>query len=150
MENLLNRKDYEAIMIRLNSVTPLSEKVWGRMEVNQMVVHLKDQLDIALGNKMAKAQGPAIFRTVIGRWLALYIVPWRRGKEPTPTEMDVFKNGRVITDFESDKHLLLIRSNEFFSAPGYSPHPFFGKLNKKDWGRLAWKHFNHHLLQFGA
>jgi hypothetical protein len=45
---------------------------------------------------------------------------------------------------------LLQRLNEFFSARQYSPHPFFGNLNNKDWGRLAWKHFNHHLLQFGA
>jgi Protein of unknown function (DUF1569) len=150
MENLFNQKDYVAIITRINAITPLSEKLWGRMEVNQMVVHLKDQLDIALGNKTAIAQGPAIFRTVIGRFLALYLVPWRKGKEVTPREMDAFKKGVIITDFESDKHLLLQRVNEFVSAPAFSPHPFFGKLNNRDWGRLAWKHFNHHLLQFGV
>ena len=120
------------------------------MEVNQMVVHLKDQLDIALGNKTAIAQGPAIFRTIVGKFLVLYLVPWRKGKEVTPREMDAFKNGSTVAGFEIDKHLLMVRLKEFISASGFSPHPYFGKLNKKEWGRLAWKHFNHHLLQFGV
>jgi hypothetical protein len=64
--------------------------------------------------------------------------------------MDASVNGMIITDFESDKHLLLIRIKEFTSATSFSPHPFFGKLGNKDWGRLAWKHINHHLVQFGA
>lgn len=150
MENLFNQKDYEKIIQRFNSITPLSDRVWGKMDVNQMVVHLKDQLDIALGIKAAKAQGPLILRTTVGRWLVLYVLPWRKGKEVTPKEMDASINGMIITDFESDKHLLLMRIKQFTVASGFSPHPFFGKLGKKDWGRLAWKHINHHLLQFGA
>ncbi len=150
MENLFIQKDYEAIVLRINSISPLSERQWGKMEVNQMVVHLKDQLDIALGNKPATAQGPIILRTIIGRRLALYLLPWIKGKLKTPKEMDALKNGIIITDFESDKHLLLMRMEEFVSAKGFASHPFFGKINNKDWGRLAWKHINHHLLQFGA
>lgn len=120
------------------------------MEAHQMVVHLKDQLDIALGNKYAKAQGPVILRTVVGRWIALYIIPWGKGQSPTPTEMDALKNGAILTDFESDKHLFIIRVKEFTACSSFAPHPFFGKMSKKDWGRLAWKHINHHLIQFGA
>ena len=150
MENLFIQKDYEAIILRINSISPLSEKVWGKMEVSQMVVHLKDQLDIALGNKPATAQGPIIFRTIIARRITLYLLPWRRGKLKTPREMDALSNGIIITDFESDKHLLLMRMEEFISAKGFAAHPFFGKISNKDWGRLAWKHIDHHLLQFGA
>lgn len=150
MENLLNQKDCEKIVQRFNSITSLSERLWGRMDVNQMVVHLKDQLDIALGIKAAKAQGPLLYRTMLGRWFVFYLLPYRRGKEVTPKEMDATLNGTIITDFESDKHLLLTRIKEFTMANDFSPHPFFGKISKKDWGRLAWKHINHHLLQFGA
>jgi hypothetical protein len=151
MENLFNQKDFDAIVARLNSISQFSQRKWGKMDINQMVVHLKDQLDIALGNKSAKAQGPFILRTVMGRWLALYALPWRKGKEVTAKEMDALLNGAIITDFESDKDLLLTRLMEFISTnDGFSPHPFFGKLSNKDWGRLAWKHLNHHLLQFSA
>ncbi|MEP7107050.1 MAG: DUF1569 domain-containing protein [Ferruginibacter sp.] len=150
MENLFNQKDYEAILLRFSSITTQSERLWGKMEVNQMVVHVKDQLDIALGNKPAKPQGLVILRTIIGRWLALYIIPWRKGKEATPMEMDTLKNSIIFTDFENDKNLLILRIKEFIAAPGFAPHPFFGKISNKDWGRLAWKHINHHLWQFGA
>jgi hypothetical protein len=29
-------------------------------------------------------------------------------------------------------------------------HPMFGPLSPEEWGRLCWKHLNHHLLQFGV
>ncbi len=150
MENLFNQKDYESIILRFDSITPFSEAQWGKMDVHQMVLHVKYQLDIALGYKLARAQGPLLLRSAIGRCIALYLLPWGKGKLSTPKEMDALNNGIVVTDFESDKHLLLRRMKEFISAPGFSPHPFFGQINNKDWGRLAWKHLNHHLLQFGA
>ncbi len=150
MQNIFNHNDYQSILDRINKISPASEKLWGKMEVNQMIIHLKDQLDIALGNMTAAAQGPFLFRTRFARYLVLYVVDWRKGKEITPKEMDATLKGMVVTDFESDKHLLIIRLQEFTSATSFEAHPFFGKLNKKDWGRLAWKHLNHHLLQFGV
>ncbi|MEO6229969.1 MAG: DUF1569 domain-containing protein [Ferruginibacter sp.] len=150
MQNIFNQHDYQSILDRIHKISPASERIWGEMEVNQMIVHLKDQLDIALGNMKAAAQGPFFFRTTLVRYLVLYVVDWRKGKEITPKEMDATLKGAVVTDFESDKHLLIIRLQEFTKATSFEVHPFFGKLNKKDWGRLAWKHFNHHLLQFDA
>ena len=29
-------------------------------------------------------------------------------------------------------------------------HPKFGPLTQSEWGRLAWKHRDHHLRQFGV
>ncbi len=150
MQNLFNHEDYQSLLVRINSISPVSERLWGKMEVNQMIIHLKDQLDIALGNMSAAAQGPFLLRTVPGKFLALYVIPWRKGKEITPREMNPQLKGMVVTDFESDKHLLLIRIQEFTKANCFADHPFFGRLNKSQWGRLAWKHINHHLLQFGA
>lgn len=149
MQNIFNHQDYQAILDRINRISPASERLWGKMEVNQMIIHLKDQLDIALGNIKAAAQGPFFFRTKLARYLILYVVNWRKGKEITPKEMDAMLKGKVVTDFESDKHLLIIRLHEFTLAKSFEVHPYFGKLNKKDWGRLAWKHIDHHLLQFG-
>ena len=115
-----------------------------------MIIHIKDELDIALGHIPAAAQGPFICRTILGRFLLLYVVPWPKAKASTAREMDAEKKGLVITDFESDKHLLLTRLKEFTTATSFAAHPFFGSLNRKDWGRLGWKHINHHLLQFGV
>lgn len=150
MKNLFNPQDYQSLLNRIDQISPLSERSWGNMDINQMVIHLKDQIDIALGNKSAAAQGPLLLRTIVGKYLALYIVTWRKGKETTPREMDACLKGIVVTDFENDKHLLLTRLQEFRGRDSFADHPFFGRLNKKQWGRLAWKHINHHLLQFGT
>jgi hypothetical protein len=29
-------------------------------------------------------------------------------------------------------------------------HPAFGPLSPEEWGRLCWKHLDHHLRQFGV
>jgi hypothetical protein len=29
-------------------------------------------------------------------------------------------------------------------------HPFFGRLSGDEWGRLIYKHLDHHLRQFGV
>lgn len=150
MQNLFNEGDYQSVLNRINTISPIAESTWGKMEVHQMIVHLKDQLDIALGHLAATAQGPYLFRTRIAKWAIIFILPWRKGKEKTPKEMDASVKGMVITDFESDKHLLIIRLHAFINADHFSPHPFFGKLKRKYWGRLAWKHIDHHLRQFGA
>jgi hypothetical protein len=36
-----------------------------------------------------------------------------------------------------------------FTTP-YFVHPFFGKMSKEQVGRMAYKHADHHLRQFGA
>jgi hypothetical protein len=30
------------------------------------------------------------------------------------------------------------------------PHPYFGKLSPEEWAILKWKHYDHHLRQFGV
>jgi hypothetical protein len=36
------------------------------------------------------------------------------------------------------------------TTPTTATHPFFGPLTHGGWGRLAWKHLDHHLRQFGC
>ena len=49
----------------------------------------------------------------------------------------------------------LLRQIQLFFAKGKNgvhniAHPFFGKLTGEQWGKSMWKHFDHHLRQFGA
>jgi Protein of unknown function (DUF1569) len=32
----------------------------------------------------------------------------------------------------------------------YAVHPIFGTLSRSEWGALSYKHFDHHLRQFGV
>ena len=150
MKNLFNPEDKAEIIRRVNEVKGDSEKLWGKMNVEQMIVHVKDQLLLALGEREFTLQGPKIFKSLIGQKLALYVVPWRKGKEETPSEMNMEIGGSKTTTLQNDKRELLARIEIFSKTPTANlfAHPFFGKLRNKDWGRLAYKHLDHHLKQF--
>jgi hypothetical protein len=63
----------------------------------------------------------------------------------------------VISDqrqFDAEKQRLLQIIDRFVDGGPQActdhPHQFFGKLTPDEWGRLMYKHLDHHLRQFGA
>ncbi len=56
------------------------------------------------------------------------------------------------TEFEPDKQALLAVLGRFSETPRravLAPSPVFGPLSRRGWGRLMWRHVDHHLRQFG-
>jgi Protein of unknown function (DUF1569) len=150
MKNIFNEADYVAVVQRINNLTANSNGQWGKMNLTQMLEHCTLQLKRALSiAPAAKAEGPALYRTVIGRRMALYVVPWPKGSA-TPSDMNMEINGVDVMDFEKERNQLLALLQQVRQNDNFGAHLFFGPLNKKDWGRLIWKHLDHHLRQFNA
>ena len=119
------------------------------MSFAQTLEHCSIQLKIGLGIIPETAyEGPSMYRTSIGRWLLLYALPWPKGAA-TPSQMNMLSNGSPVTDIQESKQALLELLEKSQSEHHLKPHPFFGDMEKKDWGRLIWKHLDHHLRQFG-
>ncbi len=150
MQYLDNEDDRIGIINRLDRLKANSKAQWGSMSPNGMICHMADQLAIATGERKTVKER-SILATWLGKWLALYVVPWRKGKERAPTEMDQTKLGTPPTSIEHDRQRLRKLLDTFLAmkSKDLGVHPFFGKLNKKDWSRLLYKHFDHHLDQFG-
>lgn len=149
MHNIFNETDYNNIISRIHNLTAQSQRQWGTMNLQQMLEHCSIQLKIALGILPAsKPEGTAFYRTAFGKWVALYAFPWPKGSA-TPSGMNMQKNGAPVENFEKEKEQLLHLLSLLKAKENFSFHPFFGALNKKDWGRLIWKHLDHHLNQFG-
>jgi hypothetical protein len=147
--NIFHPNDYQQILARIHALTASSTRQWGTMNVEQMLEHCAIQLKMALGIiPESRKAGPAIFRTALGRWMALYAFPWPKGSA-TPPAMHMSTNGAVIKDFDFEKEQLLSLLQQVQQKESFHPHQFFGAMNKKDWGRLIWKHLDHHLRQFG-
>ncbi|MCI4669224.1 MAG: DUF1569 domain-containing protein [Bacteroidia bacterium] len=147
--NIFDSGDYQSIKARIDKLNPTSPAQWGKMSVDQMLRHCAIQLQMGLGKIENKSfEGPGLFRTAFGRWAGLYAFPWPKGSN-TPSKMDMSKNEVSVDDFESEKKLLLELLELVQASKGLKPHPFFGAMEKKDWGRLIWKHLDHHLNQFG-
>jgi hypothetical protein len=121
------------------------------MNAHQMIVHLTDPLRVALGERHAA------FRTsILSIWpmnkIVSQVMPWPKGA-PTAPEFVQGIGGTTPTEFERDRQELsraLARFVEQGNAKPFALSPVFGKLSNDEWARLMWRHFDHHLRQFGV
>jgi hypothetical protein len=149
-QNIFNEQDYAIILQRISHINDAAARQWGAMNVAEMLVHCNLQLKLVLYEiEGKKHEGSFILRTGFGRWMGLYGPLWKKGAT-TPTQMNIKNQNLPIGKVEAEKEILLNYLNTILTKDVFQEHPIFGKLNKKDWGRLIWKHLDHHLRQFNA
>ncbi|MFN0013363.1 MAG: DUF1569 domain-containing protein [Saprospiraceae bacterium] len=150
MKNLLTQTDRDALIERLSRFTPDRQRRWGSMTAAQCVPHLTDPLRAATGDRPAQPMN-AVFSKQPIRDLVVWLMPWPKGAA-TATEFIQGQKGTPPAEFERDKHALLLAIHQFVNfseSKPYSPSPVFGDLSRRAWGRLMWRHLDHHLRQFG-
>ena len=134
---------------RIEQLNASSERKWGTMTVEEMLWHLRSQLEMAAGVRPQKTFLKSVAGLPPVRWLMIYLIPWPKGL-PTAPEMKPGKVREQVEDFEAEKQKLLQQLSYVEQAQLLLPHPVFGALSKRQWGYLIWKHFNHHFQQFGV
>lgn len=147
--NIFTDIKYAEIIDRLKRLQATAERKWGTMTAAQMLRHCRSQIEFILAPPPDMKVLNTPFRFAPVRWLALYIVPWPKNSQTAP-EMDVNKKLTDVQDFEQEKRLMLEGLNQLYHSPHVEAvHPLFGKMGKSQWGRVVWKHLDHHLRQFG-
>jgi hypothetical protein len=149
MKNILKESDYAEIRERIMALSATSPRKWGRMDLQQMLVHCTVQLKLAVGEISSRRQGPSLMRSGLGKRILFSNLPWPKGAT-TPKEMNVETNDFLLTDLETEKRNLLNYLDKAKGQEQFEPHPFFGHLNREEWSRLIYKHLDHHLKQFGS
>ena len=150
METLFDPARVEEVKQRLQQLRPESERLWGRMQPEQMLAHCTAGLEMAMGeirpprSLIGRLIGPAVKR------VALRDKEPMRRNSPTARELIVEAPG----DFAAERDRLL-GAMDCFAAAGPAgctshPHTFFGRLAPEEWAVLMYKHLDHHLRQFGA
>lgn len=134
---------------RMGRIPPDRAPLFGRMSAPQMVCHVSDALRAALGDLEVKSKGPRIFTNPIVRWLAIYHLPWPRGKTKTAPEYLTAQPAEWAADLATFR-ALMDRVAERGPNGKWAVHPLFGALSGKDTGALLWRHLDHHLQQFGV
>jgi len=141
----------EELLARLRRLEPNTARLWGKMDVHQMVCHLSDSFKLALGERPAVGVDTAFTRTVL-KWVALHLpLRWPRGVKTIP-EVDSTINGTKPVQFERDREQLEVVMKRFCEAsPDFAwyPHPLFGRLSWAQWQRWGYLHMDHHFRQFG-
>jgi hypothetical protein len=134
---------------RLARLTPDTSRKWGSMTPHEMVCHVVDSYRVATGERAASRADTWASRTII-RAIALHTpVTWPPGV-PTRPEVDPKRLGTRPVEFERDR-AALVNEVTAFAGPRerYAPHPFFGSLTRREWMLWGYRHFDHHLRQFG-
>jgi hypothetical protein len=136
----------DSIRARLQQLTPDARRAWGKMTVDQMLWHVNEALETALGRKDVAPMKLPLPAPII-KFMVLSL-PWMKG---APTHPDYVAGSRH--DFESEKGRALQLLDEFcakgIDAQDWGPAGF-GRLSGPELSQLQAKHLNHHLTQFSA
>jgi hypothetical protein len=148
MKSLFDQQTAMDIRQRLENFHPGSVKQWGKMTAAQTMAHLHAALLVATGGLNPKAN---LFTKMMASYIKKVILSEKAFKPGLPTAPDyVMKEEK---DFAAEKEALLKTYDRFISG-GLSAvtgrrHPLFGQFTAEEWGMSQWKHFDHHLRQWG-
>jgi hypothetical protein len=145
MPTLLSESDRTQIVARLRRVTPDRVPAWGTLTAPKMLCHVTDQLRVATGVIVGRHRDTLMRRTLL-KWIVVHSsLQAPPGKVKTVPEMLGTAPGR----WDADMATCIRMISEVGLGTASGRHPAFGPLNGRDWGRLGWKHLDHHLRQFG-
>jgi hypothetical protein len=137
----------QEILDRIGRLSPDSQHRWGRMTAPQMVAHLRDQMSHCLGDRPCTPV-PSVLRWAPLRYASIYWIPWPKGRAKGPPDAFVTQPGSWPADIAN-----LLELVERFGARDpnskWPNHAIFGPMRGGDWGYFCYKHFDHHLRQFG-
>ncbi|QIE59246.1 DUF1569 domain-containing protein [Rasiella rasia] len=147
MKSLFNTEAFHEINSRLQNLTEDSQKHWGKMTAGQMLNHCRGPLNIVL-EKNTYGLKPNWFAKTFFKGSMYNDKPWRKN-------MPTLKQFRQTEarDFKEEKKALQAMLEEFDtqrSREEWPDHPAFGAMTKEQWGKMQYKHLDHHFRQFGV
>ncbi|WP_209404612.1 DUF1569 domain-containing protein [Pseudozobellia sp. WGM2] len=150
MKNVFNLQVSEELISRVNSLTPKTQNLWGKMNVAQMLAHCNVTYDLVYTDKYPKPKG---FKKFMIKLFAKRIVtgpkPYKKNMRTAPVFLVVDER-----DFEKEKELLIdhIKKTQKLGAAHFDNKEShaFGPLSTQEWNVLFYKHLDHHLQQFGV
>jgi hypothetical protein len=148
MPSLRDSQARRELLLRLDRLTATSVPRWGRFDAARMLCHVRDCLEMALGDRPTRPAGKRLFHLFPLKHLLLYWLPFPKG---APTAPELLESSP--RDFPSDRQAVADLLNRLAETPPDVPgpqHPLFGRLTNEEWNVLEWKHTAHHLKQFGC
>ena len=112
-----------------------------------MLWHCKLPLRLAIKNEKPKGKGNPLIRLLFKK--SLYNdKPWRKNLPTIPAAKATEEK-----DFDQEYTSLREMITELHGLKGresWNPHPIFGEFTRDQWGKMQYKHLDHHLRQFGV
>ena len=150
MKNIFESKETEAVIDRINKLSPTTRPQWGKMSADQMLAHCNVTYEMAFEDIHTKPNGFTklllklfVKKTVVGD------KPYKKNSRTAPqfliTNARNFVEEKArLTDYL--KKAQSLGENHFDGMESHS----FGALTKQEWNVMFYKHLDHHLSQFGV
>ena len=135
-----------AIQARIRQLRPDSQRRWGRMSVGQMLWHVNEAMETALGRVQLPLEKVPLPRPLM-KFIVINI-PWPKGAPTLPK----WVAGKEY-DFAVERERCLRLVDELANRrldDQWPSSPMLGRMSGTDVTRLHAKHLNHHLKQFGV
>ncbi|QWX84580.1 DUF1569 domain-containing protein [Cellulophaga sp. HaHaR_3_176] len=150
LPNIFTSKISNQVISRINTLTPTTQPVWGKMNVAQMLAHSSVMYEMVYDNKHPKPN--FVMRFVLKTFIKNVVVsekPYKRNSQTAPAF--IINDTRV---FEDEKQRLIdfvsktkeLGESDFKGKESHS----FGILSITEWNNMFYKHLDHHLTQFGV
>jgi hypothetical protein len=149
MNSLADAGTLESLLTRLGKLTTRRPRAWGRMTAHEMMCHLADAFEVALGERPFVPADTWTQRTIL-KYVALRTTyKWPKGIKTLP-EVDQGGGGTRPGDFERDRARLVALIHRFAAADAKyaARHPALGPMTREEWLIWGYRHTDHHLRQF--
>ncbi len=147
MKSLFDESTSQEIQNRINNISESTNPAWGKMNASQMLYHCQFPLKIVLQKEHPELK-PNFLAKLFFKKAMYNDKPWKRNL-PTHSKLKVVDQ----KEFEKEKQELLNLIKEFSEQRNkqeWAPHPMFGKFTREQWGKMQYKHLDHHLQQFNS
>lgn len=132
---------------RIDRLMPDMKPRWGAMTAREMVAHLVEGMRMGTGHFPTKPR-----RVFSRRWpfkpLFIWLIPMTKGI-PAPAR-ELLTRGREIDFDEARAEIHQLLDDFPHHDRAWPEHPYFGPMSGREWGRIGYKHADHHLRQFGV
>jgi len=147
MKNLFDPEAYAEINARLDKLTADTPRVWGKMDVAQMLAHCAVGLDFPMSKRKEKRSFMSYILGPIFKKSLFSDKPYKQGLPTGPHFL--ITDPRLFEEEMKNVKDNLKRFHELGrTGVNPNPHPLFGAMTPDEWGISQYKHFDHHLKQF--
>ena len=148
-KTVVDESGAEGLISRVVKLKVNAAPIWGKMNATEMLGHCN-----ATNQSILKWEGKirkATFRQQLAKFIWMNLMP-NFPKNVKGRKVFDMKGQIDSAKFEEERKAFidLVRKFHSHQHPLTSPHPFFGPLTTDEWGRVIWKHLDHHLRQFGV
>ena len=148
MKSLWQDDVRSSVLSRVDKVDADAQRQWGTMTPERMLAHLTESMKMCVGEMTPRPKRVPL-RFFPLKQLAIYLMPFPKGL-PTAPELVAFSPEAAIEESKDELRRLFTLFAGRRGEKSWPNHPAFGTMSAGAWGVLAYRHFDHHLRQFGV